>query len=371
MSGNFTAGCGGAERQFFLFGRCLKTQGWKVLFITAKPSIKYSICTTELSSLWAGFSYLGGSKIRILPDWLSLWRAMIRANSDYYVIKVPGHLLAPMSLFCRIHNRRLVFWSQMSFDANPKERVGMNRIACMLQDWGLRRTDIVIAQTEAQKENFKENYGINAFVVPSICDSLTTLDKAIQIFDKKTDMLWVGNSLPKKQQEVIFSLAALLTHRTFAIAMNNSDTQRFEQARECAEKLSNIAFLGTVPPAKMELWFKNTRLFVNTSIREGFPNTFLQAWMNGVPVVSLNIDPDDIIKSNRLGYVISNTQKFMPYDNFKKLAQLMVEPIERLLNNIHLRKRIGKKSVEYICRNHVPDVVIPKLVNALHKNPCK
>ena len=80
------------------------------------------------------------------------------------------------------------------------------------------------------------------------------------------------------------------------MAMNKSYDWLFAEAAKEAEKLPNVTFLGTVPPIEMEGWFKKKKLFMNTSIREGFPNTFLQAWMNRVPVVSLNIDPDGIIE---------------------------------------------------------------------------
>jgi len=341
--------------------------GWRVSFITARPNHGSILSDHGFSIYHADFSYLGGSKLRMPYCWVSLLRAMKKANSNYYVLKVPGHLLAPMSIFCRLCRRKLVFWAQMTHDSNPDERK-FNRISSCLQDWSVKRADIVISQSNDQRIGFKRNYDIESIVVPSICERLTSTYSERMIFHtnkREIDILWVGNALPKKRQEVFFELARLLPHRKFAIAMNNSDNVRFEQAREYAKKLPNVIFLGTVPPVEMEGWFQKTKLFLNTSIREGFPNTFLQAWMNGIPVVSLNIDPDKIISSMGLGFVAASNDISDYDDDFENLAMCMVESLETILQDDQLRQEMGKRCVNYVTKNHAPEVVIPKLLDAL------
>jgi glycosyltransferase involved in cell wall biosynthesis len=363
------SGAGGAERQFFLFGRELIKIGWRVTFITDKPRNQKLNEETIMPVYFASFSYLGGSKWKTMHDWIELWNAMAKANSTYYVLKTPAHLLIPLGLFCHIHRKKLVFWGQTSHDAS-KTRHGINKLGSIMQNIGMKAVNIVIAQTADQKKGFEINYGMKSIIVPSIAaileESYFQENKNIAK-EKKIDVLWVGNSMTNKQYEVVMELAELLPKRTFAIAMNKSDSSRFHQAEDKAKNLSNVIFLGTLAPIQMESWFKKTKLFLNTSIREGFPNTFLQSWMNRVPVISLNIDPDGIIKRYNLGRIIDSGELQTNGEDFKEKAGMLVQYVVELLENEAVRLEIGENAIRYVNKNHSSDVAVPKLIAALEQ----
>ncbi len=67
-----------------------------------------------------------------------------------------------------------------------------------------------------------------------------------------------------------------------------------------AEKVPNLEIKRYLPFNEANKEFRKAKLFVNTSNYEGFPNTFLQAWSYGTPVISF-VDPHNLIKENRLG----------------------------------------------------------------------
>jgi len=50
-----------------------------------------------------------------------------------------------------------------------------------------------------------------------------------------------------------------------------------------------------VPFSEIDSFFQRAKVFVNTSDAEGFPNTFIQACEFGVPILSLNVNPDGFL----------------------------------------------------------------------------
>jgi len=67
--------------------------------------------------------------------------------------------------------------------------------------------------------------------------------------------------------------------------------------------LPNVDYRGQVPPDEALRIIHDATLLLSTADEEGFPNTFLQAWGAGTPVISLRIDPDHVIERHGLGVV--------------------------------------------------------------------
>jgi glycosyltransferase involved in cell wall biosynthesis len=120
-----------------------------------------------------------------------------------------------------------------------------------------------------------------------------------------------------------------------------------------AKKIKNIDFVGPVHYSKVNSYFNRAKLFINTSDIEGFPNSFLQAWIRGVPVVSF-FDPDKLIDKYELGYAPSNLEG-------------MKKCVDRLLKDDRKRLELGDKGRQFTIENYSSGVVVKKYIALLER----
>jgi glycosyltransferase involved in cell wall biosynthesis len=88
--------------------------------------------------------------------------------------------------------------------------------------------------------------------------------------------------------------------------------------------MQNLDYLGQKTHGEVNELLARAHVFVNTSLHEGFPNTFVQAWMREVPVVSLQIDPDDVLDREAIG-IHARTE-----DSLAQSVRLLItDPVKR------------------------------------------
>jgi glycosyltransferase involved in cell wall biosynthesis len=80
-------------------------------------------------------------------------------------------------------------------------------------------------------------------------------------------------------------------------------------------------------------------VLVNTSVTEGYPNTFIQAWQREVPVVSLTVDPDGVLDRQGVGILASSEQR-------------LEEALRLLLTDSVLRDEYGARGRDFAARRH-------------------
>lgn len=211
-------------------------------------------------------------------------------------------------------------------------------IANCLYHWGIDHARAVIVQHRRQQEALRENFGLDGHVIPNGISLRTTEVNR----SKQPLVLWLHRVQPRKNPEAFIRLARSLESRfpdvQFVLVGGRQSDQYMEGVERAAAGAANLRLTGSVPHGEVQRWYEEAWVFVLTSTGEGFPNVLLQAWAWGVPVVSLVVDPDDLIAHEGLG-LLSRTEEGLERD------------VALLLDDAGMRERLATVSRAYVAEH--------------------
>ncbi len=238
------------------------------------------------------------------PRVSSTWRALRTADADVYYVSCAGPMVGVIAAFCRRHGRRFVFRVASDADCAPHTLMLGKARDRILYRYGLLRADAVLAQTERQAALLQQHYGVRASVAGMFAD---VPDCVRPLTERGIDLLWLANMRSMKRPEWFPGMARAAPELRCAMAggAHPDELALYERVSAAAAELPNLHFHGQVRFGATRALFADARIFVNTSSFEGFPNTYLQAWANGVPVVA-TFDPDGIIAAQGLGECVAD-----------------------------------------------------------------
>lgn len=336
------ASAGGAEVQLKTLGVALHALGYEVHFIVGDFGQADVETVGGVSLHKVPLRYMGGSNRHLPVDWLRFIRTLGSIDADIHLMKVPRHLLLPLAVYSRVRRRKVIYVGQRDVDATREGARAADRLPSYLfYRWGLAMTNAVVAQTASQQCNFRASFGKEATIIPN----MITLPEETKT--RKSDyVLWVGNSSYRKQPEEFLEVVRALPDIPFRMIMEPCNERPDDTfIAKPAASLPNLTYLGFVPFQKIKEEYCGARLFVGTSLSEGFPNTYLQSWQYGAPVVSLRVDPDDVIVRHGLGLVSGSPER-------------LIEDVQTLYANSVEWERLSKNAVAYVQNNHSLGAVV-------------
>lgn len=288
----------------------------------------------------------------ISPEMISIYDEV---DADIYMVPGNSQFSAEVAFYCRRRDKKYVFLAGSDFDYFPEyklypDQLDMYSVPHILKVYSIEHADMHIVQNERQAMLLEEGYGRSCTVIKNPID-LTPL------FPRNSDpkdILWVGKSDERiKRPSIVLEIARQMPEYHFVIIMTYSMKGTHDQCVQAARQMSNVTLIERVPFSQIESYFANARLHINTSVFEGFPNTFLQAAKYGVPTVSLQVDPGGMLSQHGCGQLCDGD--FMRFkDN-----------IYASMNDDSLNARLGRQSLEYVRANHDKDVIVPRYEQAL------
>ncbi|CAN5872222.1 hypothetical protein BH11BAC7_BH11BAC7_35290 [soil metagenome] len=199
---------------------------------------------------------------------------------------------------------------------------------------------IVLTQTPVQDELLKKWFNRESELMFPPID--TALKPGIPT-EKKYDVFWIGKNNVFKRPEKLVELAKRLPQRKFCMVFNKMEEASWKKIVETLP--SNVHLIESIPADQIETLFCQSKLFVSTSLHEGFANTFLQAAKNSVPVISMGPDPNFMLTRHGAGILVG--------DDLDKLALA----VEALLNDETTYKKLCAQSREYVETFHAKEKI--------------
>ena len=264
------------------------------------------------------------------PRLTGMISAMREIDADVYYQSPAGAATGITAWFCRRHGKRFIMRVASDLACIPGKQLIRYWRDRKIYEYGVRNADLIVAQSEQQRTLLRQNYGVKSEVLDMAVEMPSGTQPA-----KDIDVLWVSNLRPVKRPEVVLELARRLPNVRFTLAGGAlpGAEDYYRDVLQAASSIPNLTSPGAVPYTDVGTMFSRARLFLNTSEIEGFPNTFLQAWVRGVPVVAF-FDPDSLIKQRQLGHTAAD------FDD-------MVRAIQRLLADDAERDVIGERARAY------------------------
>ena len=341
---------GGESVQQTLLGRALARRGHDVSMVVADYGQRDA---AEWHAIRVFKAYRPDAGIPVFrfihPRWTGIWRALKRADADLYYTSCAGMHVGLVASFCRRFGRRFVFRTASDTDCDGSRLLVRFARDRWLYAYGLRRADAILVQSASQAETLARNYGLAGRVAGML------VEQPLPVGTRDIDMLWVSNIRPEKRPDRILGLAEQLPELKIHMAGGSlpGEEALFQDVARAAAAKSNVSFHGRLSYWDANALYGRTRLLVNTSDVEGFPNSYLQAWIRGVPVVTL-IDPDGVIEREGLGVAARS-------------AEQITHAIRQLLSNTEEWKAASDRCRAFMAREYGEDKVLASYLDTFER----
>jgi len=329
----------GAELQMSILAKELIKRSYDVSFISFDDtSCKYKEFDgikmfNPFFNKYKGHTYFNPYNL------LKLFKTLKKIDADVYIQRGTTPLTGLVSLYAKMSKKIFLYSSASEDDVSYFLDIkNINDLNKLVFRFGVKHSSLVLCQTSNQKKLLKKSIGKNGIVLKNLYPITNTPNNHDS--NPKPKALWVGRIKDIKRPELFLELAKRIPEYEFLmIGGPTLDIEYYNKIKNEASKIKNLKFLGSVQHKQMNSYYQKSSVCVNTSVSEGFPNTYLEAWGNYLPIVTLNFDPDELICKNKLGL------------HSKGFEQLVIDT-KKLLEDQKLRKKMGENGRKYVVNEH-------------------
>ena len=233
------------------------------------------------------------------------YRIYEAVGADVYCVFGVHHLAAEVAAYCEAAGKQCLLFAaadgNFSNQYRPRSReLDAHRQMSFMCYFAITHASRIITQSQTQSHLLKLRFGRDSTVIRNPMN-LNSYVESIRSYEERDCALWVGRSDFSKRPEVLVRLAAMFTDIHFEMVIIPGDPVMHRNV--LTQVSPNVTVHEYIPFDEIEKLYSRAFVCINTSPQEGFPNAFLQAGKYGVPVLSLDVDPDDFIKTYQCGIV--------------------------------------------------------------------
>jgi len=262
-------------------------KGLKISLLIANSTMMF-----EKRFGWIGIHLILKSDIEIFD----------RINADVYISPGVNTISAHLGTYCRKRNKKNIILGASDIDYSEQHLLkpfspGPYGSHGFIMSHAIKSASLHVVQTEWQKNQLKRVYFRDSILIENPAKEA----EAIREPGSKAGILWVGKAHPNKQPQIFVELAQALPDYEFTMIVNYTYSHIYTMCQEQGRLLGNLNVVGYERYDRMAKYYDRAKILVNTSIQEGFPNTFLDAAISGTPVISLHVDPQGMLETHGCG----------------------------------------------------------------------
>ena len=304
VTGGSHGSIGGVERQTSLMAKWLVARGHKVSLLTWSEGTDDDEIIEGIHVIKICRQDAGIKGLRFFhPRWTGLNSAMKRADADVYYQNCGEYVTGQVAMWCKRHNKKFLYSLANDSDADFKLPVMKTYRERILYRYGLTNADYILSQTKKQMNSLKVGFKLQSEIMPMPCPGPSHEEyEKIVLNQQSPSILWAARIHESKRLELFLEVAKSLPEYQFIVGGSpHQEDAYFKKVLSTMNSLDNVTYLGMVARADMPNLYRRASVFCCSSVYEGFPNTFLEAWSQGVPIVS-TFDPDHLIRDRQLGF---------------------------------------------------------------------
>lgn len=335
---------GGAEQQQWLLARALAARGYSVAV-----GVHWPLKVAERQTI-EGVEFIGIGQSHALVSWR---RFLHLERPDWWYLRGADHLLGPAVEIAKQAKVGTIFATAFDRDVIPRQALPRRQRWWPLYAWGLRRTERIFVQHDGQLSLIGPHWQSKTFMVPSIAP---IADCIKDHYSRQPYVAWVAMLRQPKRPDLLIEIARQAPEIRFVVCgeptVHRSPRGYGEKIVDSLRTLPNVNYRGRVSPYEARQIIAEASALLLTSDEEGFPNTVLEAWSSGTPVVSLTVDPGGVISQGGLGFVTANCEN-------------TVSALKSLIGAPELCREVALRAKRHVLHIHGEDNVTMAVERAL------